>query len=34
MKWRAQKDVAKVPLTEVEAKLAAAVTEARLQAIG
>ena len=33
MKWRAQKDVAKVPLTEVEAKLAAAVTEARLQAI-
>ena len=34
MKWRAQKDVAKVPLTEIEAKLAAAVTEARLQAIG
>ena len=33
MKWRAQKDVAKVPLTEIEAKLAAAVTEARLQAI-
>lgn len=27
MKWRAQKDVAKVPLAEVEAKLAAAVKE-------
>ena len=34
MKWRAQKDVAKVPLTEIEAKLAAAVTEARSRAIG
>lgn len=34
MKWRAQKDVAKVPLMEIEAKLAAAVTEARLQVIG
>jgi prolyl-tRNA synthetase len=33
MKWRAQKDVAKVPLTEIEAKLAAAVTEARSRAI-
>ena len=32
MKWRAQKDVAKVPLAEVEAKVAAAVAEAKTKA--
>ncbi len=33
MKWRAQKDVAKVPLAEIEAKLAAAVAEKKAAAI-
>ena len=32
MKWRAQKDVVKVPLAEVEAKVAAAVAEAKAKA--
>ena len=32
MKWRAQKDVAKVPLAEVEARVAAAVAEAKTKA--
>ncbi len=32
MKWRAQKDVAKVPLAEIEAKLAAAVAEKKAAA--
>ena len=34
MKWRAQKDVAKVPLAEVEAKVASAVAEAKTKAAG
>ncbi len=34
IKWRAQKDVAKVALTEIEAQLAAAVTEARAKSTG
>jgi prolyl-tRNA synthetase len=33
MKWRAQKDVAKVPLAEIEAKLAAAVAEKKAAAV-
>ena len=33
MKWRAQKDVSKVPLAEVEAKVAAAVAEAKAKAV-
>ena len=32
LKWRAQKDVAKVPLAEIEAKVAAAVAEAKAKA--
>ena len=32
LKWRAQKDVAKIPLAEAEARIAAAVTGARSQA--
>jgi prolyl-tRNA synthetase len=32
LKWRAQKDVAKVPIAEVEARVAAAVAEARSRA--
>lgn len=32
MKWRAQKDVAKIPLAEIEAKLAAAVAEKKAAA--
>jgi prolyl-tRNA synthetase len=32
LKWRAQKDVAKVPLAEAEARVAAAVAEARTTA--
>jgi prolyl-tRNA synthetase len=32
LKWRAQKDVAKVPLAEAEARVAAAVTEAAARA--
>ena len=32
LKWRAQKDVAKIPLAEAEARIAAAVTAARAQA--
>ena len=34
LKWRAQKDVAKVPLAEIEAKVAAAVAEAKAKAAG
>jgi len=34
LKWRAQKDVAKVPLAEAEARVAAAVTEAAAKARG
>jgi len=34
LKWRAQKDVAKVPLAEAEAKVAAAVAEAQAKANG
>jgi prolyl-tRNA synthetase len=32
LKWRAQKDIAKIPLAEAEARVAAAVTEAAAKA--
>ncbi len=32
LKWRTQKDVAKVPLAEAEARIAAAVAEAQAKA--